>query len=131
MRYPLLYPTDDETQTATLVVDRRSGERQFLSNFRPIRLLPRPSFQSFHGFIRDVSIQGIGLIFSRSLEPGTLLALQLRKQKTGMSDVLTAEVRHATPLDDGFWALGCKLSRPLTHEECLALLHEDAVEELS
>jgi PilZ domain len=129
MRYPLLYPTDDETQTATLVVDRRSGKRHFLSNFRPIRLLPRPSFQSFHAFFRDFSIQGIGLIFTRSLEPGTLLALQLRKKKAGMSDILTAEVRHATPLDDGFWALGCQLPRPLTQEECLALLHEDAAEQ--
>jgi hypothetical protein len=125
MRYPLLYPTDDETQTAAVVVERRSGDRHFLSNFRPMRLLPRPSHQSFHAFLRDFSIQGLGLIFTRPLESGTLLALQLRKRQTGMSDLLTAEVRHATALDDGFWALGCQLSRPLTQEECLALLHED------
>jgi hypothetical protein len=128
MRYPLLYPTPDETQATTLVVDRRNGERHFLSNFRPIRMLPRPSFQSFYGFLRDFSIQGFGLVFTRPLETGTILAIQLRKRLAGVSDILTAEVRHATPLGDGFWVLGCQLSRPLTEEECLALLHEDSAE---
>jgi hypothetical protein len=125
MRYPLLYPADEKNQTAALAIDRRNGERHFLGNFRPIRLLPRPSFQSFYAFLRDISIQGVGLIFTRPLEPGTLLAIELRKHMTGMSDILTAGVRHATPLEDGFWALGCQLSRPLTPEEGLALLHED------
>jgi PilZ domain-containing protein len=105
--------------------DRRDTQRSPCDEVRPVRLLARPSFQSFPAFIREFSRRGVGLIFMRPLEPGTLLAMQLRRRQAGISDILTAQVRHATPLGDRYWAIGCRLSRSLTGLERLALQHGD------
>ena len=98
-------------------LDRRIAERCPCERLRPARLLVRPHFQPYPVRIRDLSRRGIGLVFTRRFDAGTLLALQLRSRHVGVSDILTAEVRHATPLAHGYWALGCRLSRNLTEEE--------------
>jgi PilZ domain len=119
---------DQESRPATTsLVDRRSQERFVLSNFCPVRLLTRPSLQPFQGFIREVSREGIGLVVSRSVEPGTLLAIQLRKRLTGVSEILTAQARHATPVSPFHWLVGCRFSRNLTDEEMAALLRRDGL----
>jgi hypothetical protein len=59
------------------------------------------------------------------LELGTVLAIQLRKRDAGVSGILTAQVRHATPLAPDFWQVGCRLFRNLTDDEMLALIHGD------
>jgi hypothetical protein len=102
--------------------DRRDGERNPCEEARPVRLLARPSFQSIPAFVRDCSGRGLGLILMRPFEPGTLLALQLRKRQAGVSDILTAQVRHATQLADHYWMVGCRLSRNLSEPERQALL---------
>jgi hypothetical protein len=69
-----------------------------------------------------VSRRGMRLVFKRPLEPGTIVAVQLRSNQAGLSLILTGKVEHTTPQNDSGWLLGCSLSRPLTDEEICALL---------
>jgi hypothetical protein len=86
-----------------------------------VRFIVRPTFKALPAFIRNFSSQGIGLIVMRPVEPGKMLALQLRKNQAGVSDILTAHVKHVRPLPNSCWYAGCRLSRALTRHERLAL----------
>jgi hypothetical protein len=109
---------EDSTQ-----VERRESER-FRCNWYPtVSFLARAkTLVAGRGVIRDVSRMGIGLISEQVLEPGTLLAIQLRRQQHGFSDVLSARIVHIVPQDDGSFLLGCRLSRSLSDDELAALL---------
>jgi hypothetical protein len=87
-----------------------------------VRLLARPSFQSYRASVNDVSIREIGLIVERSFELGTVLAILLQTEHAGLSGILSATVRQAMPRSDGYWLLDCSLSRCLTDDEVSALL---------
>jgi hypothetical protein len=87
--------------------------------------LARPSLQPFKGFISDLARSGIGLEVARLLELGTVLAIQLRQRHARVSGILTAQVKHATPLAPDCWQVGCRLSRILTDDEMDALHHAD------
>src|SRR5258708_34991127 len=62
-----------------------------------VYLAVRPSFHSFPALVHDVSANGIGFLLNRSLEPGTVLALQLRGGRPGTSLIRMAHVIHARP----------------------------------
>jgi hypothetical protein len=95
--------------------DRRAGERfpvnadttcPFLSpvaeDFGPVR-------------IRDVSMQGIGLLVSRRVEVGALLAVVLENKARGFSKTVLVRVAHVTPLGSGF-VVGGNFATPLTYQ---------------
>jgi hypothetical protein len=101
--------------------DRRQTERYpvngdascpFLSpvveNFGPVR-------------IRDVSMTGVGLLVSRKIEPGTLLAVTLASQARGFTKTVMVRVTHATPLSGGF-LVGGAFTTPLTYQEMTTLV---------
>ena len=110
--------------------DRRPQERFVVTTFCPVRLLARPSLQPFGGFLRELSRGAIELLVSRFLEPGTVLAVQLRKRPNGVSGILTAQVRHASRVLSAFWRVDCRLSRNLTDDEIAALLLGEPEREL-
>lgn len=117
----------------------RCHERKFL------RFAIRPTFQNHYALINDVSVNGIGFVFDKHLEPGTVLALQLRGGRQGTSMVRTARVMHIRrhlPIPDAPWVrkkpwlkslltfftngqenleyvylVGCRFSPPLSPEE--------------
>jgi hypothetical protein len=64
----------------------------------------------------------MALISAQFLEPGTLIAIQLRSKQNGFSDVLSAKVVRAVRQEDGSCLLGCRLSRSLSPEEMGSLL---------
>jgi hypothetical protein len=73
------------------------------------------------GQVRDISLEGMGLVLKRGLKPGTLLIVELEnpgRQKT----TLEAQVVHSTLQPDGTWHTGCTLTRRLTDEELKTLL---------
>ncbi|MFO0841186.1 MAG: PilZ domain-containing protein [Gemmataceae bacterium] len=101
--------------------DRRQSERfpvnadaacPFVSpvveNFGPVR-------------IRDVSMHGVGLIVSRKVEPGTLMAVTLTNQTRGFSKTVLVRVTHSTPLAGGF-LVGGSFTAPLTYQDMTTLV---------
>ena len=115
-------PGETESLVRPGAGDRRGQPRQPSACGWPVRLLARPSFRSYRALLRDVSFRGIGLLVEESLEVGSVLAVQLRSKHTQVSGILTATVRHATPLPDGTCVVGCSLNRPLSDEEIQALM---------
>jgi hypothetical protein len=95
---------------------------------RPIvRLLERPSFKCWMAMVHNFSATGLGLVFHRALEPGSVLALELRRRRHGLSRVLAVQVVHCTPQPDGNFLIGCHLNTPLSDEELDALRHPDLI----
>jgi hypothetical protein len=71
--------------------------------------------------IRDVSMQGVGLITRRRVEPGTLLAVTLANAAKGFSKTVIVRVAHATPMAGGF-LVGGSFTVPLTYQEMSTLV---------
>ena len=103
-------------------VDRRTRERYPCLRRPTVRVLARPSFQSYNAIVRDVSVRSIGLVVEKAFAPGTILAVQMQTRHAGFSGILSAQVQHATPQPDGTCFLGCTLSRSLTDDEIFQLL---------
>ena len=119
---PLVHAEAGISEDSTRI-ERRQSER-FRCNWYPtVSFLARAkSLMPGRGVIRDVSRMGFGLISEQFLEPGTLLAIQLRTEQHGFSDVLSAKIVHVVPQNDGSYLLGCTLSRSLSDDELSALL---------
>ena len=98
-------------------LDRRLLDRYYCERVLWIRLIARPSFQSVAAVLHDISPKGIGLVVHRFFATGTALAIQLQSKHTGVSDILTASVKHTQRLGDHRWLLGCSLSRSLAERE--------------
>jgi hypothetical protein len=71
--------------------------------------------------IRDVSMNGVGLMLSRRVEPGTLLAVTLANQARGFKKTVTVRVTHATPMS-GCYLVGGTFITPLTYQEMTTLV---------
>jgi hypothetical protein len=76
-----------------------------------------PLALSFLATVRDVSIQGIGLIAKQPFVSGSAFVIEAGPSGKGLPMKLTATVRHATTLPDGQWLLGCIFSRQLTMDD--------------
>jgi hypothetical protein len=71
--------------------------------------------------IRDISMVGAGLLTSRRVEPGTMLAITLANNAKGFSKTVVAKVIHATPAL-GTCLVGVTFTTPLTYQEMSALV---------
>src|SRR4051794_9645511 len=71
--------------------------------------------------IRDVSMAGIGLLMTRRVEPGTLLAATLSNAARNFTKTVLIRVSHTTPLPGNF-LVGGTFSVPLTYQEMSALV---------
>lgn len=67
--------------------------------------------------IKNVSNEGIGLIVSRKLEPGLLLAVSIANQTRSFSKTVLVRVMHVTPQAGGTFLVGGTFQTPLTYEE--------------
>lgn len=121
-----------------------------------LRLAIRPEFGAYHSLIHDVSAGGVGLLLSRPLELGTVIAVEVA---IGSEDFCTrlARVahtrRHPTPPDapwlprahpllalvrrvlghtphppEPCWFIGCRFDRPLTPDELNCLREQPSAE---
>lgn len=97
-----------------------------------VRVLARPSFTALWASAREISVRGIRLVVDNPFEPGTVLAIQLQRKLSGLSGILTAQVRQLIPGESvgeaGRWLLDCSLSRSLTDDEVYTLLDGEATE---
>jgi hypothetical protein len=71
--------------------------------------------------LRDVSMAGVGLLASRRVEPGTLLAVTLSNPAKGFAKNVLVRVAHATPVPGGY-LLGGTFDPPLTYQELTTLV---------
>jgi PilZ domain len=115
-------PAPESAGDAADTVDRRELGRYPAPRNPHIRLLARPSFQAYQAVVRDLSVNGMGLLLDQRFEVGTILAIQLRQAHQGLSCILSGKVTHATRQPDGQWLIGCTLSRSLTDDEVWTLL---------
>lgn len=100
--------------------ERRSESRRTCRGRGFALFVIRPSLRCFRVPVRDASTYGISFLHDRSLEPGTILALQLGAGMPAASWVRTARVVHATPQGDE-WLIGCRVSPPLSIGELESL----------
>jgi hypothetical protein len=112
--------SDADTQPE-LEIERRGQLRYNCGSARVAHLAVRPSFRAVRALVSNVSAGGLGLTFSRALEPGTILAVQVRGRRLGVSVVRVARVIHATHTN-GHWRIGCTVSPPFSPEELQSLL---------
>jgi hypothetical protein len=101
--------------------DRRQAER-FPVNADASCPFASPVVENFGPVkIRDVSMQGVGLIVSRKVEPNTLLAITLTNQTRGFSKTVLVRVTHSTPLAGGY-LVGGSFTVPLTYQDMSTLV---------
>lgn len=71
--------------------------------------------------IKNISMDGIGLLVTRRVEPGALLAITLSNPTRGFSRTMLVRVVHATPQLAG-WLVGGTFNTPLSYQELTALV---------
>jgi len=71
---------------------------------------------------KDVSTNGIGLVCSRQLAPGTVLECQFLNPTTRFICSRPVQVMRVTPQADDKWLAGCRFAQELEFSELLGLL---------
>jgi hypothetical protein len=102
--------------------ERRRFDRHYCGQELWIRFIARPEFQPVRAVLHNLSPRGIGMLARRSFPAETLLAIQFQGKYTGVSGIVTANVRHSVKLRENLWFLGCSLSRSLAQPELSTLI---------
>lgn len=118
-------PQAEAARPETAAVERRCCERYHYRRQPLVRYLVRPSFQSGRAFLRDLSRHGLALLVTRPLDAGTILFVQLRGSRRGVTHTQLARVVHVTEQSPGRWLVGCELTCPLSDEQLRLCLAED------
>jgi hypothetical protein len=71
--------------------------------------------------VRDVSMDGIGLVLMRSVPAGTLLSVGLSNPDKGFNKTVMVKISHVTPITGAFLVGGAFLE-PLTYQELTTLV---------
>src|SRR5436305_11418722 len=101
--------------------ERRTAER-FPVNAETTCSFLGPVVEDFGpGKIRNISMEGIGLLTVRRVEPGTLLAVGLSNPARGFTKNVLVRVVHATPQPGGC-LVGGTFQTPLTYQELSTLV---------
>ena len=73
-------------------------------------------------WILDLSLLGIGIQLSRTLEVGSLVVIMIRSNYATKIHELSARVMRCTQVPQGDWLIGCELLTALSPEELEQLL---------
>jgi hypothetical protein len=71
--------------------------------------------------IRDVSLEGIGLVLMKSVAVGSVLVVGLSNLDKGFNKTVLVEVAHVTPIPGAF-LVGGSFTDPLTYQELTTLV---------
>jgi len=71
--------------------------------------------------VRDISLNGIGLVLAQKVAIGTLLVIDLLNQSRGFSRTMMVRVVHVTPVNGGY-LVGGDFTAPLTYQEFTSLV---------
>jgi hypothetical protein len=103
------------------VKDRRAAERMPVSSGTSCGFAGPVIEDSGPAKIRDVSLEGIGILLVRQVAPGSLLAVTIVNAAQKLSKTVLVRVAHVTPVHGGFLVGGTFLE-PLTYQEFTALV---------
>jgi hypothetical protein len=98
--------------------ERRGATRNPGNTVEPVRL--RLDEGEIVAQVRDISVEGIGILTRQRLEPATWLVLEPAEVSQRWCEELRAEIRHTTKLDEEY-LVGCRFARLLTIEAMMAL----------
>jgi PilZ domain len=102
-------------------IDRRAAERFPVTRDTACTFVS-PVVENFGaGRIKNISMEGIGLLLSRPVEPGTLLAVTVSNPAKQFAKTLVVRVAHATG-QPGAYLVGGTFQSPLTYQELTALV---------
>jgi hypothetical protein len=102
--------------------DRRAAERLLTSPEASCSFLS-PVVEDFGpAKIKNISTDGVGLLMSRRVETGTLLAMTLSNPTRGFTKTVLVRVAHVTAAQPGNWLVGGTFNLPLTYQELTALV---------
>jgi hypothetical protein len=102
-------------------IDRRAAERMAASADTSCGFVS-PVVEDFGpAKVKNVSMEGIGLIVTRRVEPGNLLAVNLVNKAHGFAKTVLVRVIHVTP-QPGAFLIGGTFNLPLTYQELAALV---------
>lgn len=72
--------------------------------------------------VRDISVEGLGLVLDRAFESGTVLEVELASRDGTLAYTVVARVSHSRPLDAGRWLVGCSFVGRVNDDELRDLL---------
>jgi hypothetical protein len=123
MRNHLPRPQEAETGKGRLdePADRRATERFPVNANASCPFLAPVAEELGQVKIKDISMGGIGLVVSRRVEPGTLLAVTLANPARGFQKTVLVRVIHTAPQTGGYLVSGA-FSTPLTYQELSTLV---------
>lgn len=101
--------------------DRRAAERMAVSAAAGCTFAGQVSEEIGPVKLRDVSMNGVGLLLSRRVEVGDLLVLTLANPAQKLAKMVLVRVAHVTPVPGGF-LIGGTLTEPFTYQELTALV---------
>jgi hypothetical protein len=101
--------------------ERRTSERYPVNTDTSCPLVS-PVVEDFGAVkVRDVSMEGVGLIVRKRVEVGALMAVVLTNQAKGFNKTALVRVAHVTPTAGGF-IVGGSFVTPLTYQEMTTLV---------
>jgi hypothetical protein len=101
--------------------DRRASERFPVSGDVSCSFIS-PVVEDFGpAKIKNISMEGVGLLLSRRVEPGTMLAVTLANPSRGFNKTLLVRVAHSTPQTGGC-LVGGTFEPPLSYQDLTALV---------
>ena len=103
--------------------NEQRAEERFPANANSACSFASPVVEDFGPVrLKNLSLKGIGLITSRKVEPGSLLAIKLVNPHKKFTKTALVRVAHATPQIGGTFLVGGDWETPLTYEELCILV---------
>jgi hypothetical protein len=101
--------------------DRRAVERVAVTSDTTCSFVS-PLVEDFGAArVRDISLNGIGVILGRKIEVGTLLVMELVNESRGFSRTMILRVAHVTQVNGGY-LVGGEFATPLNYQEFTSLV---------
>ncbi len=88
-------------------------------SIHPLQAGPQDTWD---GAVKDLSVNGIGLVLNRRFEQGTMLTVDLRSPDGSLNRSLEMRVARVRPASRGCWFHGCVFEQPLSKEDLRKLL---------
>ena len=94
--------------------NRRVAVRWRAAPAMPGKIFIATTYDTVYGCVLDISVSGIGLNLSRSLEIDTLVLIAVESRSDQECFEMLARVARLTPQRDGTWIVGCSFYSELT-----------------
>jgi hypothetical protein len=101
--------------------DRRASERLAAGPGAACTFAGRVAEDLGQAKVRDVSMEGVGLLLAKRVEVGAVLVLGLTHPEKGFAKTVMVKVAHVTAVPGGF-LVGGTLDAPLTYQELTTLV---------